>query len=245
MLGNIFHLKSMSLIMPQIISSLLFVTLCISVFQSVISFYNVFCHCNVSLDHVCVRTLYNVSRLLVLNYQEDSPSKDPISNFYNRRIQVISIKMITTTASQMTAPNFNNGVSGLFDLNYPSSPAFSSSASETFDNEVTDSGKDELTMHFADIDVVEGTSYPSTLEHLVDVLFMAWPYHQSGEIALLFYLHHNAATLTNVGALIPALNDNIAVMSNLADNTGYYYTRSSTPTNPSPELEAILGHILA
>jgi hypothetical protein len=86
--------------------------------------------------------------------------------------------------------------------------------------------------------VVEDTSYPSTMEHLVDALFMAWPYHQPEEIALLFYLHPNGATLTDVGALI-------AVLSKLADNIGCYYTRSSTLTNPSSELEAIFGHILA
>jgi hypothetical protein len=146
----------------------------------------------------------------------------------------------------MAAPNVNDGTSGLFDLNYPPSPAASSSAFETSDTADIEhlSLADEY-QHATEHTIPIGTPLqPTIVEHLVNAM-SAWPYRQPQEMTLLSYLHHNAATLTDVEALIPALNDNIAVMSKLADNIGYLYTPSSTPTNPSPELEAILGHILA
>jgi hypothetical protein len=151
--------------------------------------------------------------------------------------------------AQMPAPK-NNGTSGLFDLNYPPSPAPSSSASETSEtSDMFDTEHLSLSDEYEDVteDTVPTVTppQPTTVEHLVNALLSAWPHCQPQEMTLLIYLHHNAATLTDVDALIPALNDNIPVMSKLADNIGYFYTPSSTPTNPSRELEAILGHILA
>jgi hypothetical protein len=87
-------------------------------------------------------------------------------------------------------------------------------------------------------------SQPTMVEHLVSALLSAWPHCQPQEMTLMSYLYHNAAILTDVEALIPALNENTTVMPELAHNIGYFYTPSSTPTNPSPQLEAILGHIL-
>jgi hypothetical protein len=139
--------------------------------------------------------------------------------------------------SRMAAPNFNNGVSGFFHLNYPSFPALTSSTSDI----------EHMSLAHETEHANEGTGMPpqpTVVEKLVSALLSAFPYHEHRERALLGHLHHTAATLTDVEALIPALNNDALVMSKLAENIGYFHNLSSTPTNPSPELEQILGHIL-
>jgi hypothetical protein len=109
----------------------------------------------------------------------------------------------------MAAPNSNNGVSGLFDLNYPPSPALSSSEFE--DPEAYDSEHLSLPNEVEDIEEYIGSTVapprPTIVKHLVNTLLQAWPYHQSQEMTLLNYLYHKAATLADVEALIPALSN--------------------------------------
>jgi hypothetical protein len=159
-----------------------------------------------------------------------SRTRLPYQLDYSREPTSYSIRPVANAS--MAAPNSNSGVSGLFDLNYPPSPAPSSPTFETSDTE-------QMSLVNEDRHVTEDAGMPpqlpSIVEQLVTTLLSTYPHHRP--------LHHTAATLTDVEALIPTLNNNILVMSKLAENVGYFCSSSSTPTNPSPELENILVHI--